>query len=173
MDIKIKIVSKDDDFMEYVINSDKNVIHYSDLQKYWSYANAIDQESVRVYVQGEWIVGIMLTANAQGGIIFIWDCKQKKLIHISNGSYTYSVLVYDNTVYGLSVVSNFVTPAHFELTKCKLNTMDVQLEPKTVDCKFTCDVDDFDGDFDKIHLLNNGGQFVVELDNKKYPIELV
>ena len=64
-DIKIKIVSKDDDFMEYVINSDKNVIHYSDLQKYWSYANAIDQESVRVYVQGEWIVGIMLTANAQ------------------------------------------------------------------------------------------------------------
>ena len=112
-------------------------------------------------------------SKCSGGIIFIWDCKQKKLIHISDGSYTYSLLVYDNTVYGLSVVSNFVTPAHFELTKCKLNTMYVQLEPKTVDCKFTCDVDDFDGDFDKIHLLNNGGQFVVELDNKKYPIELV
>ena len=172
MSIKFRIVSQKDDFVEYLSDSSKHIIHYSDLQPYWTYANTDEQEGVSIRLQDNLLVCIMLTASTQGGIIFVWDCKQHKLLHISDGSYTYAALVHDDSVYGLRVVSNFVTPAHFVLSKSAFGTMDAYTDAEIVNCKFTCDVDAFDGDFDHIGLLHNQGQFIMDVNSNKYVINM-
>ena len=164
--MEYKIVSNGNDLVRYWNNGIEHVVHYSDLQPYWQYATIEDQEGLSIQKQDSLLIGIMLTASAQGGIIFIWDCIENKLIHISEGNYIYDAKIYDDAVYGLGVVSNFVTNPHFVLTRCRIGCMDAFKEADVLDCCFECSVDEFDGRFESIELTRKKDEFNVILNGK-------
>ena len=166
------LIEKNDDFLAYTINQKQYIIHYSDLAQFWEYANITDTEAVHAEVKGAYIIAVLHTAGAQGGIIFIWDCNKHELAHVSDGSYAYAIVLYDNYVYALCAVSNFITNIHFELTKCIFGTMDAWREPEYIECKFSCDPMEFNGDFESIKLYCDKGFFAMKLNGNTYSIEL-
>lgn len=82
-----------------------------------------DIEYINAEVCGELVVCCVTTAQGQGGIVFIWDTEQRKIVHYSNGKFAVKAAVHDNKVYVLREVSCWGVTAHLELDYCDLGAM--------------------------------------------------
>lgn len=129
-----------------LIEADVDGIHeqikFSDVLPYWSYATEDDFEGGRAYVKDDYIIFTILVASSQGGVIVVWDTKKKGIVHISNGDYCTAVAIYNDTLFYLCNVYDFVTPSHYQMYSISLNTMDVSDCGKRLYCQNPCKIEE-------------------------------
>ena len=171
MEVIADFVVEDDTFLEYQYQGKSGVIHFSDLNKYWNYATADDFEGGSFLIQNNLIIGTMLVAQGQGGIIYVWDAEKDELIHISEGSYTVAIALANQTIYNLALVSNFMTKAHFIIEKRNLGIMDAFFEGERLTCEIPCTPDDYNGDMNTINLAVLSENLCIILNDKEYVVK--
>lgn len=111
-----------------LIEADVNGLHkkilFSDIEPYWGYSNEDEFEGGRAEAFDDFIMFTISAASGQGGIIVIWDVNKNCVLHISEASYCVAFSIYNEFVYTLCGVSNFVTPFHYELYATPIFTKD-------------------------------------------------
>lgn len=94
------------------------------LKEIWhDISDSKDIEYINAEIFGEYVVCCASVSQGQGGIVFIWDTKQRKIVHYSNGEFAVKAAVHDNKVYVLREVSCWGVTAHLELDFCDFGTM--------------------------------------------------
>ena len=165
----LKIVADKDIFLEYSKENAEYFVPFSALLPYWSYATSDNFEGGSAKAVDNYIVGFLLTASGQGGLVFVWDTSGKKIIHASDGAYAIATTIHKNAVYCLCCITNYVTRAHFALFRSKIAAgVMVENEPMEYEC--ACNINDYNGDFSSIELEAEGGQLSVVLNSNVYPI---
>jgi len=167
----LKFVADKDIFLEYIKENAQYFIPFSALLPYWSYATAGDFEGGSAKVIDDCIVGFLLTASGQGGLVFVWDTLESKIIHASDGAYAIAATIYKNMVYCLCCITNYVTRAHFALFRSKI-AADTMAESEPIDYECACNINDYNGDFASIKLEAEDGHLSVVLNSTVYPIVL-
>ena len=166
----LKFVIDANNLLQYEVDGEINFIPFSVIREFWVYATSEDFEGGSAYVSDSYIVGFITVASGQGGIVFVWNALSHKIVHISEGAYTISVLLLRDKVYSLCYVTNYVTPAHFVLCITEFGLMDVDTEATVVefDCSFS--VEKFDGNCDSVKLISDADGLYLSADDQKYPI---
>ena len=103
-------------------------IRYSDIQPYFADAHSSSFESGRCFVSGDYLIFTFIIADGQGGAVCVWDCRQNKLVHISDGAYCVAAALDNGKLYTLHDISNFVTPYHLRVFVCPFGTMNANTE---------------------------------------------
>ena len=117
------------------------------LAPYWKNAGRIIIRNIGVHVQGPGVICWMTTEKGNAGVIFIWDVRTKKIIHVSEGSHIRKALVFGSIVFSLREV---VKPDINELVLCmtpgpvmdgdsKKKVQAIPLKIKIFDKKFNLD----------------------------------
>jgi hypothetical protein len=163
-------VAEGDVLISVLVDGEECDIYFSDLYPYWSDATADKEEGGVAIVQGNYVVGIALVSGRQGGAVYVWDSTQKKIVHVSEGSFGVSPLIFDNMVYALRCVSQWAVAPHFVLTRSKFGVKDADADFEVVRCSIPCDVNDFDGDFEKISLIGDSNGLAILLNGVEYRI---
>lgn len=128
----MELVVNGNTLLTYEFNGEQREIKFSDLSKYWKYANEDNFESGTVEEFRDYIVGTMTTASGQDGIVYVWNKLENKLAHISDGAFAVSAALADNSVYLLCVISSWGNKESFMVTKVPFGTMNPAEEDETV-----------------------------------------
>lgn len=131
----VQIVGEGDVIIEAEIDGVASEIKFSDIAPFWEYANEEDYESGRAYVYEDYIAFTMLTHSGQGGIIVVWDTNDESVVHISEAAYCQALSIFEDNIYYLCDVSNFVTPSHIQLYSVPLFTMDASESGERIYCE--------------------------------------
>jgi hypothetical protein len=115
----IRYVARGDVLIEVLVDGEKRSICFSDLYPYWENATADECEGGVATVQGNYVVGIALASSMQDGVVYVWDSVQKRIVHISEGSFAVSALILENMVYTLRHVFQWGVTTHFILCGTK------------------------------------------------------
>lgn len=127
--LKFKLVCKDDVIAKYLSEGKEYEINYSTIKPYWFYASKADVESVRAtLLDGDNLLFILITASGQGGVIFIWDTKAHKVIHVSEGAYAVAGAVYNDKVYAFRDVHHWGIEPYTAISEIGIETMDTYTE---------------------------------------------
>ncbi len=98
-------------------------IKYSQVRKWWSYANQLDIEYCKCKIYGNRVIFAMTTGSGQGGVICIWNCDSDMLEHISEASYIYDFVIDNEYIYSLHEIYNFMMPVHYRIYRTKIGVM--------------------------------------------------
>ena len=99
-------------------------IKYSQVRKWWSYANQLDIEWCQCKVSRNRVAFAMTTASGQGGVFCIWNCETDTLEHISEASYISDFEIKDKYLYSLHEITNYMMPYHYRVFRTKLGVLD-------------------------------------------------
>lgn len=168
----LDFIADENNLLQYEEDGRIETIPFSAITEYWEYATGEDFEGGSAYVNGSYIIGFITVACGQGGIVFVWNAANRKLEHISEGAYTISVLLLDDTVYNLCFVMNYMTPAHFMLCKSQLGTKDASTEADVVEFDCSCSVDNYNGTIGSVKLMAENAKLYLMKDGDKYPIRI-
>ena len=99
----IKLEKGDENHILFVIsdNEERHGIPWDEILKYWKGGRKQLVKNAGAFVQGPGIVGWCTYANGASGVIFVWDTVGKKILHVSDGSFTRKALLYGNLVFSL------------------------------------------------------------------------
>lgn len=133
--------------------------------------NRADIEYINAEICGVYIVCCASVSQGQGGIVFIWDTEQQKIVHCSDGRFAVKATVRFDKVYVLREISHWGVPAHLELDYCDFGTMSegcnvtpIELDKITSETLANSPADytiDFDG---------NAPVIGIKAKNKKYKL---
>lgn len=119
------------DSNDIIINLDDGQEQHLTLSKlapYWSYTTPEDIEYTWVDAQQKFVVGIITVASGQGGILFVWDTEEQRIVHISDGSYAVRALLHHKQIYTIRYVYCWGTPAHLTAEVVDFGSLDSQIE---------------------------------------------
>lgn len=74
---------------------------------------------------GDFVVCCITTAKGQGGLVFVWNIKEKCFVHYSNGEFAIKATIYKHNVYVLRLVSYWGVKPHLCLDYCPLGTLTI------------------------------------------------
>ncbi|WP_303826287.1 hypothetical protein [Ruminococcus flavefaciens] len=151
------------------VNNVHKEIRFSDIEPLWEHANEDEFEGGRAYIVGSNIVFTILVASGQGGVIIVWDTEKECVTHISEAAYCQALYVFENKVFYLCDISNFVIPSHLQMYVIPLGTMDAWKEGKRIYCQSPCQVYDRDNDYETIDVkVSADAGILVKVDDKIY-----
>lgn len=106
-------------------DGEKQGIPWDELKKYWPSGERTQINGMGAFVQGPAVLGWLTYPNGVKGAIFVWDTVGKRLVHVSEGSFTRKALIYGNMVFSLREIPK---PDISELMLCAspVNTMDAE-----------------------------------------------
>ena len=155
--------------IEADVNYVHKVIRFSDIEPLWDHANEDEFEDGRVYAIGSNIVFTILVAGRQGGVIVVWNTEKECVTHISEASYCQALYIFENEIFYLCDVSNFVVPSHLQMYVIPLGTMGAQKEGKRIYCQSPCKVYDRDNNYETIDIkVSAESGILVKIDDKIY-----
>lgn len=153
--------------IDIIVEEQHQVITLDMLKEIWrdiSECERQDIEYINAEIFGEYAVCCASVSQGQGGIVFIWDTDQKKIVHFSDGRFAVKAAIHDTKVYVLRVVSYWGVTAHLELDYCDFGTMSeessvtpIELDETVSSCLANSPDDyiiDFEGDNSVIKLKN-------------------
>lgn len=79
-------------------------ITFKDIAPYWKTGLASDINTVGAFVQGNLVLLWCVNTSGSKGVIAVWESNSKKLVHVSEGSYTRKVVVFKHLVFSLREV---------------------------------------------------------------------
>ena len=130
-------------------------IRGEDIRPYWNYID--DNEGGFAEADGKYIVCVMHVASMQGGVVLYWDTDEEKLVHASDGSYCVAVARYQDNVYTLQLVENYMFKARFALSKVPFGTMDCFGETMQIEWEIPVDMNSITRyDRIKLHVSEDG-----------------
>ena len=128
----VKEILDGDTLLTYKYNEADSVLPFSALEPYWSYANADGVEGWEFKYSDKMIAGYLTTASGQGGIAFIWDAAEKKIVHLSNADFAISLSVANGYFYTLANICYWGTPSTVKLYRSKIGTMNIEWDEDVV-----------------------------------------
>ncbi len=170
----IDLVLEGNTLLTYKTENGKYDIKFSDIKKYWDYADPEEIEGCRAYLREDKkvILILLVVAQGQGGVVIAWNSDSNSLEHISEASYSVAVDMDANYIYMLQMVCNWNTRAHFEFARIEYGVMDARKEPDFYSNVTFDKVNEFTGDYDDIDLFVNGAGCTVRLKDKTYKVLL-
>lgn len=127
--MNVELVREGNVIAKYGSENLEGNIPFDQLRKYWSYANEEDTEWGTVEsLDDENIIGILTTGSDQGGVVFIWNIKEEKFVHISEGAYAIGALLVNEKVYTLRYVHYWGVKDYIAWGETPLNTLDAITE---------------------------------------------
>lgn len=103
-----------------VYKSEPFIINFSDIAPFWEYATEDDFEGGKAKIYDNYLVASILTAEGQGGLIFVWDLEQSKVVSCFEGDFCIDFTANCNTIYSLHYVSQWGMTSRFELRKSNI-----------------------------------------------------
>ena len=161
-------IGKNKRLFSYTVNNKKKYINFSVFKPYWSYADPDLLESCWAKIVDNNIIGILLGASNQTGIVFVWDAIQSKLIHVSCGDYAIASVIMDDYVYTLQEVHNFSTPSFFVLCRAKLFTMDASEYEDLLMTDDTSFLNKYNGYIGSLILFTENHSLKADIDDDIY-----
>lgn len=128
----MELVAKNKTLLTYEFNGESREIKFSDLSGYWEYAKEDYFESGTAEESNDYIIGTITTASGQGGIVYVWNKLENKLIHISDGAFAVSSALIDNSVYLLRFISSWGKRGRFAVTKTPFGVLNSEEEGEIV-----------------------------------------
>lgn len=74
------------------------------------------------------IMLLLSIASGRGGVVVCWNAEERCVKHISVAPYTVALSYYDNVIYMLNMVCDYVTPTHFTLGRIHFGTQGAWIE---------------------------------------------
>ena len=68
------------------------------------------------------IMLLLSITSGRGGVVVCWNAEERCVKHISVAPYTVALSYYDNVIYMLNMVCDYVTPTHFTLGRIHFGT---------------------------------------------------
>lgn len=99
--IKVSRAENDSAIIHVEIGDEKYPIMFEDIAPYWKNGSKSQINSIGAFVQGRLVLCWCCSQNGTSGVIFVWDSKSKKIIHVSEGSFTRKVIVWGALVFSL------------------------------------------------------------------------
>lgn len=99
--IKVSRAETDSAIINIEIGDEKIPIMFEDIAPYWKSGSKSLINSIGAFVQGQLVLCWCVSQNGQQGVIFVWDSRSKKIIHVSEGSFTRKVIVWGALVFSL------------------------------------------------------------------------
>ena len=153
------IVNENGILLEYENSGIKNCVKHDDIAKYWNHANEDEIEEIKVLEQGKYLVGLLTVASGQGGVTYVWNKEENKLVHISDGAFAVSAALTDSFIYLLLYVSSFTKKEEYMVTKVPFGTMNATDEGEVVA-----------RNIERIEWNGNLGDIVIEAAGSKITI---
>lgn len=137
----VKFAYRNGTLITFVKDGHKDGVPYAEVKKIWETLtiNSIDGWCWRAF--NNMLAFVILLAQGQGGVLFVWDTDRKEIIHYSEASYCEDFLVIDDKIVTMHFVTNYETPYHIQLWVCKLGTKDIGAAGKRLHCKFPVSFD--------------------------------
>ena len=76
-------------------------ITFEAIAPYWKTGSKSDIKSVGAFVQGTLVLIWCVNETGSKGVIMVWESTKKKIVHVSEGSFTRKVVVFKNLVFSL------------------------------------------------------------------------
>ena len=95
---------------------------FSDIKPYWQYATEEDFEGGKAKIYDDYLVATLITAEGQGGLIFIWDLEQSKVVSCFEGDFCIDFAVSSKAIYSLHYISQWGLSSRFELRKSNIES---------------------------------------------------
>lgn len=83
------------------VDGEKFPVMFEDIAPYWKTGTKSNINSLGAFVQGRLVLCWCCSRNGRSGVIFVWDAISKKIIHVSEGSFTRKVIVMGALVFSL------------------------------------------------------------------------
>lgn len=99
--IKVSRAENDSAIIHIDVDGENFPIMFEDIAPYWQTGSKSLINNIGAFVQGRLVLCWCCSQNGAQGVIFIWDSKSKKIIHVSEGSYTRKVIVWGALVFSL------------------------------------------------------------------------
>ncbi len=107
------------------VDGEKHGIPWDELLKYWQSADKRKINGMGAFVQGPGVVGWLTYPNGVKGAIFVWDTVAKRMVHVSEGSFTRKALLYGNMIFSLREIPKQDT-SDLMLCFTPVNTLDAE-----------------------------------------------
>ncbi len=146
-EIKVTRAESDVAIINVEMDGEKYPIMFEDIAPYWKNGSKSLINAIGAYVQGRLVLCWCCSNNGQAGVIFVWDSKSKKIIHVSEGSFTRKVIVWGALVFSLRELPKddisdlvlCVSPGPCMDADNKKNVQMIPLNIKIFDKKFNID----------------------------------
>ena len=100
------------------------------------YVSEDDVEGGIAYIiNDDQILFSVMVAGGQDGFLFIWNCKEHKIVHASNAPFCVAANMYNDTIFYLCEVSYYAMPVHYEVFRIHGGTIDVNDHGHQVFCR--------------------------------------
>ena len=164
--IPIKISLGDGNtLIDITVKEEHQTVTFDMLKEIWhdiSGCESRDIEYINADVFCVYVVCCASVSQGQGGIVFVWDTEQRKIVHYSNGEFAVKAAVHDNKVYVLREVSCWGVTAHLELDYCDFGTMSE--ENSVTPLKLDEDISS--------RIATSPDDYIIEFDNNNPIIKL-
>ena len=151
--------------IDITVKEDHQALTFDMLKEIWhdiSDCESQDIEYINADVFGKYIVCCVSVSQGQGGIVFIWDTEQRKIVHYSNGEFAVKAAIHENKVYVLREVSCWGVTAHLELDCCDFGIMSE--ENSVTPLKLDEDISS--------RIATSTDDYIIEFDNNNPVIKL-
>ncbi len=108
---------------------------YKELRGFWDYATAEDIEYINAYTQDALLLCNLWTASGQGGIVVVVDISAGRIVHVSEGAFAATSIVYSGAVISLCNISHWGVSPHLALASSVFGTLDALTESSTIPCE--------------------------------------
>ena len=102
--VKVVYNEEDDSLLHVIYDGVDTAINFEHIAPYWKNGSRNVISSIRAYVMGVVVLCWACSQNGAVGVIFAWDAKRSKLIHVSEGSFTRKAIISGMFVYSLREV---------------------------------------------------------------------
>lgn len=103
---------------------------------YWLNANSAEVENIWVDITQLYIMGIIRVASGQGGIIFVWDTVEERIVHLTEGAFAVRAAVHQGKVYTIRYVWHWGVAAYLMAEVVDFGGIDSRLEGTTIPLDF-------------------------------------
>lgn len=150
------------------VTTDKGIfsISYKDIRPYWNYARPSHFEEGKAILSGDNLIFSVLTASGQGGVVCVWNCNENRLIHISEGAFFETAVIFNDKLYVLRNVYCWGTPPHLRLSTCPLGTMDACYEGTFLYADVPTKIDNYDEALSDVKILVENDEISLRFGEK-------
>lgn len=99
--ITLKQGADGNSLIDVYVDGEVSRILWSDIAPFWKSGEKHLVKSVGAFIQPPAVIGWCCYADGSKGVVFVWDIKTKKIIHVSEGSYVRKAIIYGNLVFTL------------------------------------------------------------------------
>ncbi|MCR4657016.1 MAG: hypothetical protein K5770_12430 [Lachnospiraceae bacterium] len=151
---EIKLVAKEDIFLEYEDEKGKGQVLFSAIKPYWDYSCEEDYEGGFAHiVDDKRVLAVLSVASGQGGVVIVWNTETGTPEHISQADFCQAAAIYNGEVYTLAIVRQFGAEPSAVVEKCKYGTMDAFAECESVQSISMDCFDDYRGNTEELSLI--------------------